>query len=75
MTELENNQLKASKFINKTFVDVYNTVIEQVLKDFPHYRDEEKFLVASRVFNRAYIHFNTVVFTSATNEVLKNGDL
>jgi hypothetical protein len=75
MTEQDEYQLRVSKFIHKTFVDTYNEIDNQVSENFSDLSDPEKWLVLSRIFNRAYVHFNAVSFTSVINEVMNNGDL
>jgi hypothetical protein len=74
-TEVEDYQLKVSKYVHKTFVDIYNIASERTMNEFPDLSDNEKWLVLSRIFNRAFIQFNTNSFVGASKESLKHGDL
>lgn len=75
MTELEQYQLKVNKYVHDTFVDAYKLITQRTIEQFSDLSDSEKSLIIHRIVNRLFVQFNTVEYSKAFGESVKDGDL
>ena len=79
-TELKVDHNDITREIHESFQRVLGFIageVDQIFKKYPglDQGDSNRWAVAARIFNRAYLHFWTPIFTGVAKKVLDDNDL